>query len=273
MIDPQARLLVDATNASPPLDQLGLDQARAWSADRPRAQASPVQRVTDVVPAGDRPRLRVYQPDPSRRLPVIVFVHGGGWTWVARTRPTRPAGQLPSTPGAPSCPWTTGLRPSTRTRPRSKTSATCWTAWGTLVGARLDVSRIALAGESSGAQVALAAAMAWGRHTNPEIKGLLLARPPVDRTLATASWRSYGDEFIAAFADELDVGPVSRGPRPVPRWRARPGGGRPDRGLRRPSCWWPSTTRCATKGSPWRSGCARRVSRSRSSRRPGRFTR
>ena len=32
MIDPQARLLVDATNASPPLDQLGLDKARAWSA-------------------------------------------------------------------------------------------------------------------------------------------------------------------------------------------------------------------------------------------------
>jgi acetyl esterase len=197
MIDPQARLLVDATNASPPLDQLGLDKARAWSAGRPRAQASPVRRVTDVAAAGDRPRLRVYQPDPAQHLPVIVFVHGGGWILGSLDSADETCRRIARYSGCAVVSVDYRLAPEHPHPAAVEDVGHVLDGLAALAGPyHLDVSRIALAGESSGAQVALAAAMARGRHPDPEIRGLLLACPPVDRTLATSSWRSYGDEFI-----------------------------------------------------------------------------
>jgi acetyl esterase len=197
MIDPHARLLVEATNASPPLDQLGLDKARAWSAGRPRAKASPIQRVTDVAAADDRPRLRVYQPDPSQRLPVIVFVHGGGWILGSLDSADETCRRIARHSGCAVVSVDYRLAPEHPHPAAVKDVGHVLDGLAALAGEyRLDVGRIALAGESSGAQVALAAAMARGSDTGAGIKGLLLACPPVDRTLSTASWRSYGDEFI-----------------------------------------------------------------------------
>jgi acetyl esterase len=197
MIDPQARLLVDATNASPPLDQLGLDQARAWSAGRRRPEASPVQRVTDVAAAGGRPPLRVYQPDTSQPLPVIVFVHGGGWILGSLDSADETCRRIARYSGCAVVSVDYRLAPEHPHPAAVVDVGRVLDGLAVLAGPEnLDVSRIALAGESSGAHIAMAAAIARGRHPDSGIRGLLLACPPVDRTLTTASWESYGDEFI-----------------------------------------------------------------------------
>jgi acetyl esterase len=197
MIDPQARVLLDATNASPPLDQLGIDKARAWSAGRRRAEASPVQRVADVEAATGRPCLRVYQPDTSQRLPVIVFVHGGGWILGSLDSADETCRRIARYSGCAVVSVDYRLAPE---HPHPAAVADVCRALDELPALAaqesLDVSRIALAGESSGAHVALAATMARGTHTDSGIRGLLLACPPVDRMLATASWQWYGDGFI-----------------------------------------------------------------------------
>jgi acetyl esterase len=197
MIDPQARLLLDAANASPPLDQLGIDKARAWSAGRRRSEASPVQRVADVEAAADRPPVRVYQPDTSQCLPVIVFVHGGGWILGSLDSADETCRRIARYSGCAVVSVDYRLAPEHPHPAAVADVGRVLDGLPALAGPEsLDVSRIALAGESSGAQVALAAAMARGPHTDPGLRGLLLACPPVDRMLASASWRSYGDGFI-----------------------------------------------------------------------------
>lgn len=197
MIDPRARLLVDATNASPPLDQLGLDQARAWSAGRRRPAASPVQRVTDVDAAGGRPPLRVYHPGTSQPLPVIVFVHGGGWILGSLDSADETCRRIARYSGCAVVSVGYRLAPEHPHPAAVADVGQVLDGLPALAGPEhLDVSRIALAGESSGAHVALAAAMGRGGPQDSGIGGLLLACPPVDRTLASASWRSRGDEFI-----------------------------------------------------------------------------
>jgi acetyl esterase len=201
MIDPQARLLIDATNASPPLDQLGLDQARAWSAGRRRPEATPVQRVTDVGAAAGRPPLRVYHPDTSHPLPAIVFVHGGGWILGSLDSADETCRRIARYSGCAVVSVGYRLAPEHRHPAAVADVGRALDGLAALAGPEhLDVSRVALAGESSGAHIALAAAMARGgpsrRPGDAGISGLLLACPPVDRTLASASWQSYGDEFI-----------------------------------------------------------------------------
>ena len=198
MIDPQAQAILDATNAGPPLDQLGVDGAREWSASRPRAGTpTPVARVADIAAAAGRPRLRVYQPDPSRRLPVIVFAHGGGWILGSLDGADETCRRIASYSGcavvsvdyrlAPEYPHPAAVTDICRAVDELPALAD---------GENLDAAAVALAGESSGAQAAVAAAMVLAGRGDRALKGLLLACPPVDRTLDTPSWVSYGDDCI-----------------------------------------------------------------------------
>ena len=89
---PQARRVLDAIIASgePPLETLSAAEARRIADERVIRTNMPgekVGRVEDVVtdgPGGSL-RLRVYTPEggaasTGRGLPVLFYIHGGGWT-------------------------------------------------------------------------------------------------------------------------------------------------------------------------------------------------
>jgi acetyl esterase len=60
----------------------------------------------------------------------------------------------------------------------------------------LDVSQVGVAGESSGAQVALSVALA-ARNTGPvTLRGQLLVCPPLDRRMETGSWDALGADYV-----------------------------------------------------------------------------
>jgi acetyl esterase/lipase len=82
MLDPQARALIDlmASRGVPPVHTQTADEARRLYRER-RAYTQPdppaVGEVRDVDAGGVPARL--YRP-AAGRLPVLVYLHGGGWT-------------------------------------------------------------------------------------------------------------------------------------------------------------------------------------------------
>jgi acetyl esterase len=84
MLDPQARALIDLMieKGVPPTHTLTPEQARAFYRDRrgfTQPEPPAMAEVRDLS-VGDLP-LRLYRPDASgQALPVLLYLHGGGWT-------------------------------------------------------------------------------------------------------------------------------------------------------------------------------------------------
>jgi acetyl esterase len=84
---PDARRMLDAIIASgePPLETLPVAKARAIAdarVIRTNFPPDPIERVWDelIDGPGGKLRLRLYRPRSDRPLPVLIYLHGGGWT-------------------------------------------------------------------------------------------------------------------------------------------------------------------------------------------------
>ncbi len=84
---PDARRMLDAIIASgePPLETLPVAEARAIAdarVIRTNFPPDPVEHVRDelIDGPGGKLRLRLYRPHSDRVLPVLIYIHGGGWT-------------------------------------------------------------------------------------------------------------------------------------------------------------------------------------------------
>lgn len=84
---PEARRMLDliAASGEPPLQDLPVAEARRIADERvirTNMAGEPVRSVRDVmIPGRGGPlRLRVYKPVEERDLPVLLYIHGGGWT-------------------------------------------------------------------------------------------------------------------------------------------------------------------------------------------------
>src|SRR5437763_16408205 len=83
VLEPAAQELADATSKPPFLYELDYPDARKVLED---LQAAPVEKlpvdeewITAPSPLGDA-RVRIIKPqDAKDHLPVIVYMHGGGW--------------------------------------------------------------------------------------------------------------------------------------------------------------------------------------------------
>lgn len=86
--DPEMQAILERIRAVPGVDyrtmpapkarQLFEAAARPWNAGAP--ELPEVRELT--IPKGAGPmRARLYRPSTDRSLPVVVFVHGGGWTF------------------------------------------------------------------------------------------------------------------------------------------------------------------------------------------------
>ncbi|WP_371793348.1 alpha/beta hydrolase [Streptomyces sp. NBC_01471] len=207
-LTPAARRFADALThgfpdpADGPLEAAAL--RRASSAGPPRGLPE-VARVTDASapgPPGVPPvPVRIYDPDPHGTdgdRPVVVFCHGGGWVMCGLDTHDGLCRELASRTGALVVSVDYRRAPEHRF-PCALLDAYAVTGWaaGRARELRFDPSRLVVAGDSSGGNLAAAVAlMARDDGNGPAIAAQLLVYPALDERLETASATEYATGFF-----------------------------------------------------------------------------
>lgn len=221
-LHPQVRALRDQIRRDrvPHLSTLSIEQARA--ADRAAAatgtgQAEPVAMVKDFTlpgPAGDLPA-RLYRPEGGRRpeggyqsegghppegggrLPVLVYYFGGGWSLGTLDTSDGVCRMLANAAGCVTIAVGYRLAPE-HPFPAAVRDCYAGAAWAAAraddIGA--DTTRLAVAGDSSGGNLAAAVALLARERGGPEITHQLLVYPNTDYQADTPSMREMNDEYF-----------------------------------------------------------------------------
>ena len=183
----------------PPLYTLSYQDARAVLA---AAQSGPTPRpeadVTDFeIPFGEggAVELRIVRPkDGKGRLPVVFYIHGGGWVMGDKNTHDRLVREIAVRTGAavvfvnytpsPEAQYPVPLRQ-------------IMTALRYIVAhadeLKLDAARIAVAGDSVGGNMAAALTLMCKAENGPRLRFQLLLYPVTDASLDTDSYREFAD--------------------------------------------------------------------------------
>jgi acetyl esterase len=200
-LDPQVQAMRDRgrDDPTPPLYEMSLAQAREHdlaSIEASRGAVAPVDAVLDLaVPAPGRElAARLYRPAGPGPLPVLVYLFGGGWTLGTLDTCDAICRQLCVDA---SC---LVLSVQYRTAPEHKFPAApedCYAAvrWiaGEAAGLGGDPARIAVAGDSSGGNLAAAVTLLARQRGGPELTCQVLVYPNTDYRSDTPSMRENAD--------------------------------------------------------------------------------
>ncbi|MFD8594345.1 alpha/beta hydrolase [Kitasatospora sp. NPDC059646] len=191
-----------AAAGTPPLYTRTLGEARAADLADLRAAAgnpepvSSVEELTVDGPGGPLP-LRVYRPESGDRLPVLLYLFGGGWTLgsldtgdaICR-RLTNAVGCVTVSVGyrlAPEHPFPAAVH--------DVVAAAEWiAAHAPELGA--DPDRLAVAGDSAGGNLAAALTLAARERGGPAIRHQVLVYPNTDHGADTPSAREHDDPLL-----------------------------------------------------------------------------
>lgn len=209
-VDPQVRKLLDQVDEMgiPPFHALSVESARDMyeTINAPPDEPEPVADVADhafETPHGEVP-IRVYTPEGEGPFPAIVFLHGGGWILGNLDTSDGTCRTLANEVGAivisvdyrlgPEHPFPAGVEDAY--------AAVEWTAkYGDSVG--VDTSRIAVAGSSSGGNLAAAVALMARDRDGPDLAHQLLFYPVLNHP-AIAKMESYQENargYLLEFED------------------------------------------------------------------------
>lgn len=205
MLDPQARALLDlmAERGVPPTHTLPAAEARrAYLERRFFTQPDPprvggVKPLTSAGPGGLLP-LRVYAPaGATRPHPVLVYFHGGGWTIGDLDTHDVVCRTLCAGSGCAVAAVDYRLAPEHRF-PAAADDAHAAVRWLREAGAAagLDATRLALGGDSAGANLAAVTAIAMRDAGEPAAKLQLLIYPATDMRAIAPSHASNGQGYL-----------------------------------------------------------------------------
>jgi acetyl esterase len=202
-LDPQARQLLEmlAALGAPPLHEQTPEAARAgmvagYAARPPGEAVATVDNRAIPGPHGDIP-VRVYAPAGDRSLPVVVYYHGGGWV----------IGDLDYQDVA--CRYIANHTPAVvvsvdyRLAPEHKFPVPfddCYAAleWVGSNAASIggDSSKLAVAGDSAGGNLAAAVAIKARDAGGPKLAHQLLVYPVTDLNFDTASYSENAEGYL-----------------------------------------------------------------------------
>ena len=157
-----------------------------------------VAAVADhFIPARGRDiRCRLYRPAARGTLPVLVYLHGGGWVWSSIDTHDRLARDLAVASGAAVLSVDYALAPEARFPQAVLECATvvrhlgqAGAAWG------LDPARIAIGGDSAGGNLALGAALLLRDTAGPALRGILAFYPVCDVDFTAPSYREFAEGY------------------------------------------------------------------------------
>jgi len=151
--------------AHPPLASVSLDEARriVEAVRAPLAQGGPRMWRTDDVDIGTPQaplHLRIHRPSEAPTLPALVYLHGGGWVFFSIATHDRLMREIAARAGRVVIGVDYARAPEARFPVALDQTVAAWRwahAQANALG--LDPARIALGGDSAGANLALAAAL------------------------------------------------------------------------------------------------------------------
>jgi acetyl esterase len=214
-LHPQCKGFLDmlAAAGGPGLNQLPLDEARKvpYQMIELGGPEEPVAQVdTRVIPGPVQIPVRVYRPSLATDLPALVYFHGGGFVICNLDTHDRLCRSLANASGCVVVSVDYRLAPEHKF-PAAADDAYSATRYVAEHAAEfgIDASRIAVGGDSAGANLATVVAMMARDRGGPALKFQLLIYPVTDFTEhATESERDYGhgyfldEELMDWFADQ-----------------------------------------------------------------------
>jgi acetyl esterase len=201
-LDPQAKAILDAMNAAPPLDTKTLEPAVMrvfFESMKLPSEPVVVAAVEDrrlPGPACEIP-VRIYTPEGRAPFPVLAYFHGGGFVIGSLDSHDGVCRELCQESGclvvsvdyrlAPEHPFPAA--------PEDCYAATCWLAeHGAQIGA--DPTRIAVGGDSAGGNLAAVVALMARERGGPSLRHQLLVYPVTDHSFETPSYRDNAEGYM-----------------------------------------------------------------------------
>lgn len=204
-----------------PIEQLSPTEARAVLTGAQKGAKLPPADVSEkTIQADGKPlKLTVVKPkDAKGTLPVFMFFHGGGWVLGDYPTHERLIRDLVNRSGAAAVyvDYTPSPEAKYPTAINQAYAATKWVAeHGGEIG--VDGSRLAVAGNSVGGNMAAAVALMAKEKGTPKIRFQLLMWPVTDANFDTASYKEFADghfltrNMMLWFWDNYTTDPKQRG--------------------------------------------------------------
>jgi acetyl esterase len=207
MLDPQARSLLDlmAANQLPPVYTLAPAEARRLYRER-RAYTQPdppaLAEVRDMAmpgPEGSPLPLRLYRPPTvaAQPLPVLVYLHGGGWTIGDLDTHDVLCRELALGAGCAVVSVDYRMGPEHRF-PAAVLDCVAATRWVRAQANALgvDAGRLAVGGDSAGGNLAAVVCLALRDAGEPLPRFQLLIYPATDMRALAPSHTSHADGYL-----------------------------------------------------------------------------
>ena len=184
----------------PPHSQLGAQGLRALLRQHPAPRLTPpVHAVRDLTlnGAGGELTVRLYTPSAAANLPLIVYFHGGGFTICTLDMYDDLCRTLANDSGCAVASVDYRLAPET---PFPGAAEDCYLALKTLAGRAqelgLDATRLAVAGDSAGANLATVTALMARDRGGPALRYQALIYPCVDPACDSASQKALATGYM-----------------------------------------------------------------------------
>ena len=201
MLDPKIEAVLAGMLAAPgpPAHEIPIEQARVNHRMETDALCGTGPEVADVrdlaIPsAGGEIPVRVYRPAGEGPLPIVVWLHGGGWALGSIETYDAPVRALANAAGAVVVSVEYRLAPEHRF-PAAVEDSVAAVRWAAARGAELggDPARLAVAGDSAGGN--LAAVVARRVRGELDLRLQALIYPVTDGGVNTPSFREFADRF------------------------------------------------------------------------------
>lgn len=202
MLDPQAKVMLDAMPAMPDFDSVPLSLLRAGMEAQSTLSPGdplPVAKVEDRSipgPAGEVP-VRVYTPEGSGPFPVLVYFHGGGFVLCNLDTHDGTCRSLANGAGVVVVSVDYRLAPEHRfpAAPEDCYAAVQWVAANSAeIGG--DAGRIAIGGDSAGGNLTAVTALMARDRGGPSLRFQLLVYPVTDCDFGTVSYRENAEGYF-----------------------------------------------------------------------------
>jgi acetyl esterase len=200
-VDPEIQVLLDAGSGVPDTHTMSVSDARAAYEKRIAAFAPPASvkdvRESVISGPGGPLKLRIYTPDGQGPFPLVVFFHGSGFVLCSLDTHDGMCRNISAGAGCVVVSVDYRLAPEHKF-PAGLEDCLHATRWAAAHAEALaaDASRLVIAGDSAGGNLAAVAAMRLRDEGVPPLKGQVLIYPVTDyHTPGTPSYAANAEGY------------------------------------------------------------------------------